>query len=103
MKERGSIKLSHITLINYLESMGSLNEFLFHKIQRKQGIKSMQIYSWKRIVGVYPQVCSGISLAVRFVGRDRRLWNSMVQGTQRFRQVQASLRNSLCPVWFVLP
>jgi len=43
MQERGSIKFSRITLINYLESMGSLNEFLFHKIQRKQGIKSMQV------------------------------------------------------------
>ena len=36
-------------------------------------------------IGVYRQACSGIPLAVRFVGRDRRLWNSMVQGTQRFR------------------
>ena len=33
-------------------------------------------------VGVYRQACSGIPLAVRFVGRDRLLWNSMVQGTQ---------------------
>ena len=41
-------------------------------------------------VGVYRQACSGISLAVRFVGRDRLLWNSMVQGTQRFRQVRAA-------------
>ena len=39
------------------------------------------------IVGVYRQACSGIPLAVRFVGGDRLLWNSMVQGTQRFRQV----------------
>ena len=38
-------------------------------------------------VGVYHQACSGILLAVRFVGRDRLLWNSMVQETQRFRQV----------------
>ena len=50
-------------------------------------------------VGVYRQACLGIPLAVRFVGRDRLLWNSMVQGTQRFRQVQAaSLRNTLCLV-----
>ena len=41
-------------------------------------------------VGVYRQACSGIPLAVGFVGRDRRLWNSMVQGTQRFRQVRAA-------------
>ena len=41
-------------------------------------------------VGVYRQACSGISLAVRFVGRDRLLWNSMVQETQRFRQVRAA-------------
>ena len=41
-------------------------------------------------VGVYRQTCSGIPLAVRFVGRDRLLWNSMVQGTQRFRQVRAA-------------
>ena len=33
-------------------------------------------------VGVYRQAYSGIPLAVRFVGRDRLLWNSMVQGTQ---------------------
>ena len=39
-------------------------------------------------VGVYRQACSGIPLAVRIVGRDRLLWNSMVQGTQRFRQVR---------------
>ena len=32
-------------------------------------------------IGVYHQACSGIPLAVRFVGRDRLLWNSMVQGT----------------------
>ena len=41
-------------------------------------------------VGVYHQVCSGIPLAVGFVGRHRQLWNSMVQGTQRFRQVRAA-------------
>ena len=41
-------------------------------------------------VGVYRQSCSGIPLAVRFVGRDRLLWNSMVQGTQRFRQGRAT-------------
>ena len=40
--------------------------------------------------GVYRQACSGIPLAVRFVGRDRLLWNSMVQGTERFRQVRAA-------------
>ena len=41
-------------------------------------------------VGVYRQACSGISLAVRFVVRDRLLWNSMVQGTQRFKQIRAA-------------
>ena len=41
-------------------------------------------------VGVYCQACSGIPLAVRFVGKDRLLWNSMVQVTQRFRQVRAA-------------
>ena len=41
-------------------------------------------------IGVYRQVCSGIPLVVRFVGRDRLFWNSMVQGTQRFRQVRAA-------------
>ena len=41
-------------------------------------------------VGVYRQTCSGIPLVVRFIGRDRLLWNSMVQGTQRFRQVWAA-------------
>ena len=29
MEEHGSIKLNHITLINYLESMGSQNEYFF--------------------------------------------------------------------------
>ena len=29
-------------------------------------------------------------LRSRVVGRDRRLWNSMVQETQRFRQVRAA-------------
>ena len=38
----------------------------------------------------YCQACSEIPLVVGFVGRDRRLWNSMVQGTQRFRQVRAA-------------
>ena len=41
-------------------------------------------------VGVYRQVCSEILLTVRFVGRDKLLWNSMVQETQRFRQVRAA-------------
>ena len=42
-------------------------------------------------------------LSSRVVGRDRLLWNAMVQGTQRFRQVRAaSLRNTLRHVWFVL-
>ena len=41
-------------------------------------------------VGVYRQTCSGIPLAVRFVGGNRLLWNSMVQGTQRFKQVRAA-------------
>ena len=31
------------------------------------------------IVAVYYQVSSGIPLAVKLVGRDRVLWNSMVQ------------------------
>ena len=65
-------------------------------------------WSWRRsgapAIGVYCQTCSGIPLAIMFVGRDRLHWNLMVQGTQRFRQVQAaSLRNTLRPVWFVLP
>ena len=34
-----------------------------------------------RFVGVYRQAYSG---------RDRRLWNSMVQGTQKFRQIRAA-------------
>ena len=42
-------------------------------------------YVFDHPVGVYRQAYSGIPLAVRFVGRDRSLWNSMVQGTQRFR------------------
>ena len=42
------------------------------------------------IVGIYRQACSGIPLAVGFLGRDQWLWNSMVQGTRRFRQVRAA-------------
>ena len=42
------------------------------------------------VVGVYRQTCFGIPLAVRFVGRNRLLWNLMVQETQRFRQVRAA-------------
>ena len=49
-------------------------------------------------VGVYRQVCLGIYLPVRFVGRDRLLWSSMVQGTQRFRQVRAAS----CVIHYVL-
>ena len=41
-------------------------------------------------VGVYRQASSEIPLAVRFVGRNRLLWNSMLQRTQRFRQVRAT-------------
>ena len=54
------------------------------------------------IVGVYRQACSGIPLAVRFVGRDRWLWNLVVQGTQRFRQVRAAscvIPNVLCGLY----
>ena len=35
---------------------------------------------WATNVGVYRQAWSGIPLAVGFVGRNRLLWNSMVQG-----------------------
>ena len=38
-------------------------------------------HGYKMIVGVYRQAGLGIPLAVKFVGRDRLLWNSMVQGT----------------------
>ena len=50
----------------------------------------MQKRKYSEDVGVYRQACSGIPLAVGFVGKDRRLWNSMVQGTQRFRQVRVA-------------
>ena len=43
-----------------------------------------------QFVGVYRQAYSEIPLAVRFVGRDQLLWNSMLQETRRFRQVQAA-------------
>jgi hypothetical protein len=71
-------------------------------------------------VGVYRQAGLGIPLAVKFVGRDRLLWNSMVQGTQRFRKVRAAscvipyvlcgcfyylrccvLRGGLCPPLYI--
>ena len=41
-------------------------------------------------IGIYRQACSGIHITLRFVGRDRLLWNSMVKGTQRFRLVRAT-------------
>ena len=56
-----------------------------------------QLACWP-VVGVYRQACSWIPLAVRFVGRDRLLWNSMVQGTQRVRQVRAAC----CEIPYVL-
>ena len=55
----------------------ALLRLLFKVIQKLHGIEAL--------VGVYRQACSGIPLAVKFVGRDRRLWNSMAQGTERFR------------------
>ena len=60
--------------------------------------------TWRASCRCLPPSLLRIPLEARFVGRDRLLWNSMVQGTQRFRQVRAtSLRNTLHPVWFVLP
>jgi len=46
-----------------------------------------------------------IPLAVRFVGRDQLLWNLMVQGTQRFRQIRAAscvIPNVLCGCLYCL-
>ena len=62
-------------------------------------IESSSILGRVLSVGVYCQACSGLPLAVVFVGRDRLLYNSIVQEIQRFRQVRAaSLRNTLFPM-----
>ena len=48
------------------------------------------VFNENERVGVYRQVCLGIPLAVGFIGKNRRLWNLMVQETQRFRQVRTA-------------
>ena len=60
------------------------------ELEQLPAMELEQLLTEAVIVGVYRQVCSGIPLAVRFVGRDRMLSNSMVQGTQRFRQFRAT-------------
>ena len=77
-----------------IEPHFELFRFLFHLKQQPDsnvldvvGGAGLQL---RQGVGVYRQACSRIPLAVRFVGRDRWLWNSMVQGTQRFRQVRVA-------------
>ena len=41
---------NHITLVNYLDSMGSLWRYICsQELVRMRGIKSMQVYSWKRM------------------------------------------------------
>ena len=60
--------------------------------------------TWRASCWCLPPSLLRDTLSSRIVGRDQLLWNLMVQGTQRFRQVRAaSLRNTLRHVWFVLP
>ena len=40
---------NHITFINYLDSMGPYEDICSQELERKQWIKSMQVYSWKRM------------------------------------------------------
>ena len=52
----------------------------------------------EKTMGIYHQNCSWIPLAIEFIGRNRWLWNSMVQGTQKFRQV----RTASCVIPYVM-
>ena len=40
---------NHITLVNYLGSMGPYEDRCSQELERMRGIKSMQVYSWKRM------------------------------------------------------
>ena len=46
--------------------------------------------TWRACYRCLPPSLLRDTLSSRIVCRDRLLWNSMVQGTQRFRQVQAA-------------
>src|SRR6185312_14219455 len=59
-------------------------------LKAKVAFELAEFPTWHASCWCLPPNCSGIPLAVGFVGRDRQLWNSMVQGTQRFRHVRAA-------------
>ena len=40
---------NHITLVNYLGSMGPYEDICSQEQERMRGIKSMQVYSWKHM------------------------------------------------------
>ena len=51
-----------------------------------RGYKKPMISQYCQCLPVFTaKFCSEIPLAIRFIDRDRLLWNSMVQGIQRFR------------------
>ena len=87
--------LKNLVQPGYSKRLASFMEIV-KNVSCSQGPASPSSFS--PTVSVYRQACSGIPLAVGFVGRDRRLWNSMVQEIQRFRQVRAAS----CEIPYVL-
>ena len=71
-------------------SINIMLKVIFEQLQYPALSQTRMFVQLADSVGVYCQACLGIPLAVGFVGKDRRLWNSMVQGTQRYRQVWAA-------------
>ena len=67
-KERAWFHSSnHITLVNYLDSMGSLWRYICsQELVRMRGIKSMQVYSWKRM-----ECTSGLARFIEFNFSDQ--------------------------------
>src|SRR6185437_2207594 len=60
--------------------------------------------TWRASYRCLPPSLLRDTLSSRVCRWGSTIWNSMVHETQRFRQVRAaSLRNTLRPVWFVLP
>ena len=58
---------NHITLVNYLDSMGSLWRYICsQELVRMRGIKSMQVYSWKRM-----ECTSGLARFIEFNFSDQ--------------------------------
>ena len=59
--------------------------------------------TWRASCRCLPPSLLRDTLSSRIVCRDRLLWNLMVQGTQRFRQVRAASWVLRLVWWFVLP